>query len=1161
MYISCIFYFQLSSAFRSRIQTAAIINLGHIELQQFLEESRPLLKKKIIDILKILGPIKLNVKLCAIYELPSTGEEDYKYFVSSNKEILTNESIEAVIQQLFEIILSKSEEFQHRGSGWKYVGTSFLLVCINKFSPLNGATYISLPSWLQNRGLINIKNNDNRCFVWSVLAHLYPVNIDKENVLSYPQSIHDFLHLQDIEMPVKISDISKFERQNPNISINVFGIDNHSKLIIGPLYHTKQVKTHHINLLYFKSNTYSKFGHYCYISDLSKLICNQVVKGKRKILVCDLCLNHFRSEHKFKIHIENCSLFDPVRITVPDLKNNNLKFNSFKALLMKPFVIYADFECFTVPIDYAIPNPLLSFTTAYQNHQPYSAAYYVVCSFNENFNKFNLYRGENVSEWFVENIQNECENIQKILKQTFSENKKLFSITREQEAEFLQTTSCSICDCMFSSENNKVHHHDHYTGKFIAGICNNCNLQIQTDNSVPVFFHNLNYDMNMFLKVLAQKSKNISILPLSHEKYISFSAYINQTRITFLDSFRFLSASLDELVQNLAPESLEPLKTHFRNEHEYLLAIRKGVFPYDFVTGWESLTSTCLPSKEKFYSKLKQESISDENYNHAKNVWNTFQVQNLGEFSDIYLKTDVLLLSVVFENFRSLAFKYYGLDPSFFVSLPSFSWAAALKMIKINLSLLTDIDQILFIEKGIRGGITQVTHRYAACNNPYYSPSYDCNKPAEYLMYFDVNNLYGWAQCQNLPYANFRWLEDYELEILEYNLIFSLEKVLQFYGSSKEKSVILEVDFAYPKNIHDKHKDMPFCPEHKICAKSSNQKKLVCTVQDKLNYVIHFENLCQCLKHGLQLKKVHRVLEFSQTAWLKPYIEFNTEKRIQAKSVFEKNFFKLLINANFGKTIERDRKKRDIKLVNNWNSARKYLSKPEFKDVHIYSENLISIELNKTNILFNKPIYAGFTILELSKSKMYDFYYDFVLEKISPYFHSQLCYMDTDSFIFKFTIADKCLNSHVSIYDLIRAYALEYFDTSEYDEQNAFNIPLVNKKVPGLMKDELNGNILTHFIGLRAKVYDYKIFGIDAHPKIKGVSRSATKKITFQDFYDCLFECHEQKMSTFHTIRSKNHETFSLVVNKCSLDAFDDKRYICMDKITTLPWGHYAIKK
>ncbi|XP_050294316.1 uncharacterized protein LOC126734659 [Anthonomus grandis grandis] len=242
----------ISSAFRSRIQTGAIINLNCIELDQFLEESRPLLKTKIIQNLKTLGPIKLNVKLCATYELPSTGEEDYKYFVSCNKEILKVDSIDEIIKQLFETILSKSEEFQHRGSGWKYVGTSFLLVCINKFSPLNGVTYIALPSWLESKGLINIKNNDKRCFVWSILAHLYHVDVDKENVLSYPQSVHDILNLRDIEMPVKISDISKFENQNPNISINVFGIDSSSKSIIGPLYHTKQVKPHHINLLYFK---------------------------------------------------------------------------------------------------------------------------------------------------------------------------------------------------------------------------------------------------------------------------------------------------------------------------------------------------------------------------------------------------------------------------------------------------------------------------------------------------------------------------------------------------------------------------------------------------------------------------------------------------------------------------------------------------------------------------------------------------------------------------------------------------------------------------------------------------------------------------------------------------------------------------------------------
>ncbi|XP_030762218.1 uncharacterized protein LOC115887036 [Sitophilus oryzae] len=307
---------QISSAFQSRIITASIVNISHTDTKLFLNECSKLLKIRFKNILRKLQSFKVNLKLCCLFELPSTGEEEIKQFGTVNKEVLSSSNVSRILQELQAILLTKLEEFEHRGSGWRYLGISHLIVSINKYSPINGATYVSLPSWLSGKGIVNIKNNDSRCFAWCILAHLFPVQNDCENVNSYPQNIHDFLNFKNIEFPVALTSISKFEKQNPNISINVFGIDNKSKCIIGPYYHTKIVKEKHINLLYLISK-YQKNGHYCLITDLSKLVKEHVTKSKSSFFVCELCLNHFSSEKKYQTHRENCLLFSPVKVTTP----------------------------------------------------------------------------------------------------------------------------------------------------------------------------------------------------------------------------------------------------------------------------------------------------------------------------------------------------------------------------------------------------------------------------------------------------------------------------------------------------------------------------------------------------------------------------------------------------------------------------------------------------------------------------------------------------------------------------------------------------------------------------------------------------------------------------------------------------------------------------
>ena len=396
-------------------------------------------------------------------------------------------------------------------------------------------------------------------------------------------------------------------------------------------------------------------------------------------------------------------------------------------------------------------------------------------------------------------------------------------------------------------------------------------------------------------------------------------------------------------------------------------------------------------------------------------------------------------------------FKKLELDPAHFVSLPGLAWQACLKKTNVELELLTDCDMLLMVEEGIRGGICHAIQRYAKANNKYMK-DYDSKKKSSYIQYLEANNLYGKARTEKLPVEGFNWTDD--ISKID-------EDFLKVYDKNNNKGYILDVDIDYPSKLQNLHSDLPFLLERMVI---NNTKKLVCNLNDKKNYIVHINVLKQTLDHGLKLKKVHRVIEFEQEAWLKEYIDVNTELRKKANNDFEKDFFKLMNNAVFGKTMENVRKHSDIKLVKYDKKRNKLVSEPNFhiNRIFLIDNNLAIIEMRKVKVKMNKPIYLGLSILDISKITMYEFWYDYV--KIKYHDNARLCYMDTDSFV----VNIKTKN----VYKAIRQDVNKRFGTSNY----TFDRPLptgINKKVIGLMEDELGGDIITEFVALRPKAYLY----------------------------------------------------------------------------------------
>lgn len=1080
--------------------------------------------------------VKINFEYFAYFLMFKNDVQELKSFATKNFIIHFNYNFKSIYEKAGSMLLKKIDDFQERDSGWTFLNNSHLEININKYQPLSGSQFIDLPKYIKNKkACLNIHNNDECCFLWCVVAALYPTNKHPERVTSYPH-FRDVLNVNDISFPITFSDIYTFERNNPFLNIYIYGLRD-SKTITGPLYKSDKInhKSKIIHLLFLEN---SKSSHYCLIKDLTRLVKSQITKHHSKIYFCETCLVFFPSEDRFEKHL--CA---GVVTVLPD-KGTYLQFKNYNKKQDVPFIIYADFETLLEPISGHESDT--ANTLRLQRHVPAAFAYNIVSSCNDNFNEFKTYRGIDCVSKFIELLTEDIKRIYNILTQNVS------IIFSEKDAmHYEKAWKCHICDNLLW--NNKVRDHCHITGRYRGAAHRHCNLQYKMPMFIPIFFHNLSgYDCHLFIKKLGETPGKLNIIPKTKEKYISFSKFmhINENeyvQIRFLDSFNFLGTSLDKLSKTMQIDDFISLRFHFPINDQFHLLTRKGIYPYDYMSTWKCYEDKTLPAKTLFFNSLSNEHISQEDYNHAKSVWCKFNIKTMGEYTDLYLKTDVLLLTDIFQKFRKTCKLHYKLDPAFYITAPSLSFDAMLLKTGVKLELITDLSIVRMIQSGIRGGLCMCSHRYAKANNQYMS-SCDPTKPRSFISYIDCNNLYGYSMCQYLPHSSFRFLNQHEIDQLD------IENI----GDNAEWGFILEVDLLYPETLHILHNDLPFCAE-KCIPPGGRTEKLISNLYNKYNYVIHYVHLKKCLEHGLLLRKIHRVITFRQSAYLKEYIELNTKLRQNAKSVFEQDFFKLLNNSVFGKTLENTEKRVTVHLVNSWNSpnnktkkyicAERLISNPYFHSASVLSENLVAIQMKPDHLILDKPIYIGFTVLELSKAHMYHFHYNIV----KPFYGNRvkLCYTDTDSFVYIIYTDD--------FYKDIKYKFLQYFDTSNYNINNEFMIPQINKKVPGLFKDEMGGELITEFVGLRSKLYSIKTLN-KVIKKAKGIKSCVVRDLTIDDYQHVLFnrDIIHRKNILFKSIK---HEIFTQSVNKIALSSNDDKRFISKCNVATRAWGHSSILK
>ena len=1166
--------------------------------------------------LRELNSIKVQFGLLVRFYVNRNGVVEYMthYFKDRDPIILNQynaDLLNHLINQFIDLVRGKIEGWSEKGSGWVLDEILQAFINVARYEPLRGGTYMPLPEKLKNKkAVLNIQNADNQCLRWAIRAALFPAPKGKnpQRPSSYPTN--DGLNFENIDFPTPVSQIDRLERQNPGLAINVFGWDKDQVIV-----HRISEQAGNIPRINLMLTTQGGNTHYSYVKRLTALLYDQNHHNESKHF-CERCLHGYKRKELLERHKPECKglLKTATRTEMMKEGENKMAFKNYYKQMKAPYVVYADFECILEKISGCEPPSNKSFTVKTDHHVPCGVSFIVVRSDGKLTGPFN-YKGPDAVYAFLLKLQEQEKEMRKdmanarplvmtpydwqayrnavechicnkgLVRDQYCDSMAVYDYDsgkycgqshrscyhqaaknkytpkerRQLKDEIDKWIARTQETCLFCAEpllvtnfKDSVRDHDHMTGKYRGAAHNECNFKLKLNAKtvpIPVVFHNLKgYDGHLIMQALARVRGEIKCIPNNTEKYMSFSL----GNLRFIDSVNFMQSSLDKLVKG--SEEFPIMGTMIPEENKRKLLLQKGIYPYEYMDSFERFNETQLPKKEKFYSSLSGKGITDEEYAHAQKVWETFGCQTMGKYHDVYLTTDVLLLADVFENFRKVCQEKYGLDPAHYYSAPGLSWDALLKKTGVELELLTDLDMHLFIERGMRGGISMVGKRYAKANNPLVE-GYNPAEPTTYITYLDANNLYGWAMSLPLPKSGFHWKRVMPTE----------EQIMKLKPNAK-KGWILEVDLEYPEELHDAHYSYPLAPEKKATdprqmseyqkrlmadleINPPNTEKLVLTLEGKEKYVLHYRNLQLYLRQGMRLKEVHRVLVFDQEPWMEPYIRMNTEFRKQAKNDFETDFFKLMNNSVFGKTMENKRSRVDVRIVRKWedDKVRKLISDPSFSSFTLFGNDIAGIHMHKRRLVLDKPAYTGMSILEISKTLMYNFYYDHLKARYGP--RCDLIYTDTDSLLLHIQTDD--------VYEDMKEDK-HLYDTSNYPKDHPL-YDVTNKKVLGKMKDECGGEPIKEVVALRPKMYSIEKENVNIK-KAKGVKKNVIEReITHEHYKEALFG-RKEYMHKMKILRSEGHEMYGMCMNKKSISPFDTKRWIADDGIHTLAYGHRLIR-
>lgn len=999
---------------------------------------------------------------------------------------------------------------------------------------------------------------------------------------------------------------------------------------------TDKIKSNHINILIVEENiNESTFNsHYILITNLEALM--KVEKNH----ICRLhCAMKFKIKDERNAHEEEgrCRLFPPRKISMPK-EGSQKAFRSYNKMLPVPYIIFADTEAILKKVEInAGDNTVIT-----QEHHMCSYCIYVICTYDDKQtydingkpNYFILKKATTEEELkelpsnFIFDLDKLTTNLTKKFTKLLKDNLKLPKLEPKDKSNPCYAR-CYVCKD--NLDKKSVPYHDLITNEFKGYVHQKCSkkLKYPKNLTIPIIMHNSKgYDLHFAMKGLypiltilnyhrkkdidnyndfirANQTKkiykplSISCIGDNSEKFKSLT--VNHMR--FLDSYTHISGSLDECAKELNKDTdfhnLDNLFKLKYSKEQIAILKEKQIFPYEYLDSVAKLKAN-IPNIntqegiEAFSSNLNLYNPNSEDIKKVNKLTKEFNLKTMEDLHDLYLTIDVLILADIWVNHRNICIKDSELDPTNYLSGPAYFNDKLYKMTKAKVDLLSDYDMYCEFENAKRGGLAVIRKKLSISNNKYMGSLYDKSKEDSFFWYIDANSLYATAMAMYMPIGDFKWVNEVN---------YTKEDILDL-DDTGDCGYAFLIDLEYPKELHISHNDYPMAFYKRTVNRSEYSKtqldqiqsmklkpveteKLIADFRTRERYLVHYRNLKFYLKHGLRIKKIHKVISFKQSEWMKPYIDDAVEKRKQSSSKLLKNYYKLAGNAVFGKQLENKRKFKSYKHLyadeNSYEFKRKFIKETSsrlFEKVHIIEANkFVCLESLKSRLTLDNPIFVGWAILELSKLVMQEFYYDVLKVKYREAI--VMCGTDTDSLFLE-----------IKTEDLFKDIAddpklLDYLDISDYpDDHPLFKyIPNAdinylksrNMKVLGKFKDEKNGDIITRFCGLRAKMYSIESISVgrldiksdklkinrikNEDKKAKGTKKVVLKKTINHYDYENTLKNNEILQADNLNFRSKEHVITTRKMTKVALSSFDDKAYTLPDGINTLAYGSCLINK
>lgn len=899
------------SAFNRNVITYRYNYLANeIDFQRALLGVKRIVRRQIE--LETAQKIMTKVSLIFVAEMVMTDHQGEKISVASipfrSPTFLTSSLRPHIIDKHIESSFAHHrmtiDQFMNQGSNWKFQRALCYDVEIAKLKPLRIGSTVDISSLRNKNFLYNPPNKNNKCLLYCIAYFLiFGTLIQRRPTASEELIIKKEtkkFNLKKMKFPTSIDDLKRFLKNNQHLDLTVNVLYRGTDEVIYPLEFGLGSGKKIVNLLLLNT---AQGAHFVLIKNVDKFLRKAYLNDEKKVssyqnsYTCLHCLNSFSSAEIRNKHTEICCLSKPRREEVPNENDNILKFKNFEYTSKLEYLAFLDFECVLPDIRKKCPvckslkcKCESSHTIDIHGQIPITYSLLIVGP-NRTILHEHTKSCPNAHIDLVEHLLSQ-EDLW--IKQLLAVKEEM-TLTDEEKRNFQMADVCYMCEKKFTEEVVKCRDHSHSSGNYLGAACQQCNLRRRRPTYLKIFMHNASkYDMHFIVQALAKFPKeisNISVLPYNGENFrtLRFNSF------QFLDTMAFLPSSLAQLSHDLkeTKHDYSILKQTYLAQFGIEPILEKGFFPYEYCTSYELMKETkSLPPIKAFHSVLSEETITKENHSFAKKMWKLFKCCDLVDYAELYCKIDTILLAEIFIAFRDKMFEFSKTDPSWYISLPGYGFDTMLKLTKNEIELPTDIDMVQFLEQAKRGGVSFINNRHLKVE-----------QEEEEIVYIDLNNNYGSAQMEKLPYKDFRFLSQNEVEEFDFSQDFN-----------GDKGYFVECDLEYPKNLHKRHSNFPLAAEmlqvefdhlspyaQEAVFQTEGKKKykdvkLMSTFHKRERYICHIKCLTLYLSLGLILTKVHRILEFTQDFIFAPYIEKTTEARQRSKTKFEMNLFKLMVS-------------------------------------------------------------------------------------------------------------------------------------------------------------------------------------------------------------------------------------------------------------------------